>query len=410
MPPSRWLVPALAMATFVAMLHAMAIGPLIPDIAGDLDTSVALLGQIPALTMLLAAGLGLVAGPLVDRVGHRSSIVGSTVAVAISALVMGLAPGYLALLLAALIGAAGRAIVQPVALVIAGARYEGDRQRRAISWVMAGITGAVIAGIPALTTAAGLFGWRVAMGTLAALVALLVVALYRILGADPVPERASELEETGWSRLVAAYRPLIAHRPTVALLGGSLIGNSATWMMATYLGAFYDERHGFTTQQIGWVYFIPGVMLFAGSVLAGGRIGALPLRPIVVLTRIAVGIAIFGAYAPPVTAMVSLGFLGFQGLALGISNVAIVLLLMQESPAGRTTTLTLNAAVISLSTALGSMLGGAILAVAGFTLIGVTALLLSVAAAALVWAIRAPAPVSTALPAARSGPPRVARP
>ena len=59
--PSRWIIPTLTLATFVSMLNAMALFPFLPIIAAELGTSVALLGQVPALSMLLAALRGALA-------------------------------------------------------------------------------------------------------------------------------------------------------------------------------------------------------------------------------------------------------------------------------------------------------------------------------------------------------------
>ena len=42
------------------MLSSLAVSPLLPVMAADLDTSVSLLGQVPALMLVLAAVLGLV--------------------------------------------------------------------------------------------------------------------------------------------------------------------------------------------------------------------------------------------------------------------------------------------------------------------------------------------------------------
>jgi predicted MFS family arabinose efflux permease len=70
-----------------------------------------------------------------------------------------------------------------------------------------------------------------------------------------------------------------------------------------------------------------------------------------------------------------------------------VLLLMRESPASRATTVTLNTVALSLGMALGSMLGGVMLTVGDFPLLGGCAVVLSGMAAGLVWLTReAPLP------------------
>ncbi len=53
--PTTRLVPPLALAAFVNMTGALALGPFLPVIADELGSGVAVLGQVPALAMLLAA-------------------------------------------------------------------------------------------------------------------------------------------------------------------------------------------------------------------------------------------------------------------------------------------------------------------------------------------------------------------
>src|SRR5688500_2068818 len=62
---------ALVGASFLGALTSVALGPFLPVIVRDLGTSVPLLGQTATGTLLWAAVLGLVVGPLADRYGHR---------------------------------------------------------------------------------------------------------------------------------------------------------------------------------------------------------------------------------------------------------------------------------------------------------------------------------------------------
>jgi len=139
---ARRLVPTLALASFVNHLNVVAWIPFLPFMAEAHRVSVSLLGQIPALMLLLSAFLGLVIGPLADRYGYRRTLRLCLVAVAMSSLTAGLSPTLSALLLAALPGAMGRAAVMPVAQAAATAFFvEVTARRRAISRIQSGARG-----------------------------------------------------------------------------------------------------------------------------------------------------------------------------------------------------------------------------------------------------------------------------
>src|SRR3989442_4193315 len=106
-PPARGLVPMLTLATFVNHLNVIAWNPFLPFIAAELGVPVALLGQVPALMMLLATSLGLVIGPLGDHYGYRRTLLLCLLAVVTSSLVTGLAATLRLLILAALVVAVG---------------------------------------------------------------------------------------------------------------------------------------------------------------------------------------------------------------------------------------------------------------------------------------------------------------
>src|SRR5215218_10067240 len=93
----------ICLAPLVGFLLATALSPFLPVIAADLRTSVALLGQITAASMLVAAALSLVVGPLADHSGHRRLLLAGTLAVVVSALGTALARTAAILLLVTLV-------------------------------------------------------------------------------------------------------------------------------------------------------------------------------------------------------------------------------------------------------------------------------------------------------------------
>src|SRR2546429_125318 len=87
---ARGLVPMLTLAAFVNHLNLIAWNPFLPFIAEAHGVSVALLGQVPAMMLLLSAFFGLVIGPLADRSGYRLALLLCLVAVVASSLATGL--------------------------------------------------------------------------------------------------------------------------------------------------------------------------------------------------------------------------------------------------------------------------------------------------------------------------------
>ena len=144
---SRLIVPALTLAVAVNIICSRALAVFLPVVAADLGTSVALLGQVPGATLLLAGVLALVAGPLADRYGHRRMLVIGVVSVVISAVATGLAPNLPILLAVTLVGAVARASVAPTAQAVVATMFANERvRRRALSWVTAGFSTATIVG------------------------------------------------------------------------------------------------------------------------------------------------------------------------------------------------------------------------------------------------------------------------
>jgi predicted MFS family arabinose efflux permease len=72
----------------------------------------------------------------------------------------------------------------------------------------------------------------------------------------------------------------------------------------------------------------------------------------------------------------------------GMIMVSTVVLLVDQSPAGRATTLTLYGAAMNLGVALGAAMGGLALARVGYVALGLVTMALPLVSAVLVWCCR----------------------
>lgn len=383
-PPAGWLVTTLTLAVFVNFLGALALGALLPVMAAELGTSVALLGQAPALLMLLAAALGLVVGPLADTFGYRRTLMVGLGAVVASSLGIGLAPTIAILIPVALLGAVGRAAVLPVGQAILGTHVaDEDARRAALSKIQTGQSGAGIVGIPLLTTVAALLHWRAAFFLLAGIALAVSCALAWMLP----PDRTRSAGPTRLRRMLAPYGPLLRDRPSLALLLAAWLGSGSLWVVLTYVAAIYVQRHGFSTQEAGGLYLVGGLGVLLGQLLAGGRLGRRP-RLLVIASRAVAGLLMGASLLLPLPALITVVLLTLGLLANGASNVATVVLLTGVAPTGRATALTVNGSAMSLGAALGGAVGGLLIAVGGYEPLGAGTLVLALASSGLVWLCR----------------------
>ena len=377
----RRVLPALCLGMFVAMLTFVAPAPFFPVMARDLRVEVPLLGQVVAAMLFVSAAIGLIAGPVADRYGHRRVILLGLVAAAVCLLAFGLAPTFAVLLAGALAGGLANAAVLGPSLAVAGTYFTGAESRRARGWATASMAGSAIVGVPVLTAVASLTGWRPAF-VLAGAAVIGAVAL----GAAWLPRDArSPVQRPRAGTLLAAYRPLLHHGPTLRLYGVAVLRAICWFGLLTYFGAFLAQKLALSTGLVGVAYMLGGGGYFLGSVLSGGPLSRVPPRTLLVVGNLAMSLLMglaFSAFLGPIGTVAMLPLAGFAG-ALGW--VAVAALLTADSPAGAGTTMTLHGSLFNLGAAAGGAIGGLLLAVAGYGALAIGLPIFGLGAALLAW-------------------------
>jgi DHA1 family inner membrane transport protein len=281
-------------------------------------------------------------------------------------------------------------------MAIAGTYFVGEAQRKAISWSWGSMSSAGIIGIPLLTLIGGTMGWRAA---------LIVAGIGTMAGAWFVaialpPEQPKEHSTWRARELIESYLPLLKHPPTLRLYGVTIM-RAACWIgLLTYLGSFLQEELGLSVGVSGLVYTFGGTGFALGSIVAGRQFARISPRTMVAVTNAAAGISI-GAMLLVSEVWATLPLLFVTGFVSAISGVAIATMLAAESPAGAGTTMVLNGSLLNLGTAAGAIVGGALIALGGYTALGIGFPLFAFTGAALAFwpsksaafAIPGPAPV-----------------
>ena len=378
---------ALGGGAFLAQLIFIAPTPFFPQMARDLQVSVPLLGQVMSAMLLLSALLGLVIGPLADRSGYRHLILVGLVAACATLLTFGLAPTFLVLMLASITGGIADAAVLGPSLALAGTHFTGTLERRAVGWAYGSQTLAAIIGVPVLTAIGAVAGWRPAFIAVAG-VGLVILAIASVW--LPRPGHRS-FDPLHLATLTAPYRPLLRDPTMRRLYGARALGALTFYGFVTYLGAFLAQALGMTTAHAGLVYMVSGSGFFLGTLAVGGPLAQFPARRLVVSGYAAMALLLGLAFSARLGVTGTIILITAAAAATGMASVSIVSLFLAETPSGAGTTVSLSASVFNVGAAAGGVIGGALLAYAGYDALAIGLPLFGLAAALLCWR---PAPVS----------------
>ncbi|GAA2595583.1 MFS transporter [Streptomyces lienomycini] len=253
----------LALAVFAMGTSEFMLAGLVPDIAADLDVTVATAGT---LTSAFAVGM-VVGAPLMAALARhrpgRSSLLGC-VLVFLTAHAAGAVVSDFALLFATrVVAALANAGFLAVALTTAAALVPADRKGRALSVLLAGTTVATVAGVPGGALLGTALDWR---ATFWAVAALCVPAALGIL--TGVPARPARLDATDAPALRTELARLRDPRLLRVMLLGALV-NAATFASFTFLAPVVTGTAALDELWISVALVLFGAGSFAGVTVAG---------------------------------------------------------------------------------------------------------------------------------------------
>lgn len=379
----RRTLAALGGGTFIGAL-VFIIPPLFfPQMARAFHVSVPLLGQILSLMLALSVGLGFIVGPLSDHSGYRRFIIIGLVAATLCLLVFGLAPTFLVLVAASVLGAVTDAGVIGPSFAMAGTAFAGTTARRAIGWTSAAQAGSAIVAVPLLAAVGAAAGWRIAF-VVSGLLALLAV----VVAVQWLPHESTHAAEPfRFQTILAPYRPLLRDGAMRRLYGAIILGAICWFGLLTYLGAFLVNALGLGTGPVGLVYMAMGSGYLVGSLGVGGPFAGVPARRLVVVGYFGNALLFALAFSTQVGTLPAILLLIGSSVLAGVEGVAMTTLLLAETPSGAGTTTTLSGSLFNLGGAGGGFIGGVLLALSGYEALAIGLPAFGVAAALCSWQV-----------------------
>lgn len=350
--PQRFAQTSLLVANFVAGIAILGLAGMLTDLARGFGVSIATAG-----TLVTAGGVVLCLGsPLMvwatSRCDRRLLLAGALALVGLTQLASALAPSYATLLALRVVGMAFAALITPQAASTVALLVSERERPAAIVYVFLGFSLAIAAGLPLIAFLSAHLGWQwtfVMIGA-AALgnAALLLVALPRGLRGVPLA--------------LHNVLDLLRDRRIALLLLITMASVSAQFIVFTYLAPLLTRLTGASTSVIALFFSLLGIMGVVGNVIATRLVE--PLKPfgtsLIALLSILLGFSLW-AFGAGALWLMGVG-VAFWGLGFTAINSMQQARLINAAPDFSSAAVALNTSSVYIGQAIGSALGGVLLA------------------------------------------------
>ena len=346
---------------------------LLPEIAASVHVSVATTGQ---LVTAYAAGV-VIGGPLITAATARmprKGLVLSLIALFIAgSLISAAASSYGLLLAGRVLAALSQGTLYAISIVVVTAVVPPDRAGRAIATVVSGLTVATVLGVPLGAVLGRAFGWRLPFLAVAVIAAAGGLVLAMTMPRTPAPPAGARSELR-----------VLARRPVLLAIATTAVGFAGTGTVLTYLIPLLTQVSGFSPDTATALLLAYGAGSLLGNLAAGRLTDVSPATTVrIVFGGLTVILAIlpFAATWQPAAVIAVLAF----GLLATATIAPLQSLILQHAADAPTLSVAVNVSGFNLANALGSALGGGMVAAGVLRWNGLAGAILALAGLGLAW-------------------------
>ncbi len=238
---------------------------LLVDLSKEFGSSVAGMGQLITVSVVVFALTAMIGGPFSDRIGRKWMVVLSQTILGVALLGFGISQNIFALIAFSVLLGFGGGIGLPNSLSSVSDYFSISAYGRALSVIYGGQPLAALAGVPAGAFIADRLGWHWSFFTLGVFTLLAAGVTSIVLTVS-----GRSLSEKDRAYLVS-FKEAFRQRNFLAMMAGNTLHNGAHFIIATYLAAFLMQSYSLGVGEIAPLLSFIGVSQLIG-VLIGGTI------------------------------------------------------------------------------------------------------------------------------------------
>ena len=353
----------LGAAIVLARTVSLMLAPLLVDLAREFDTSVAVTGQLAAATFIAWGIVAPLVGPVSDTYGRRVVALSGMLLMALGLLGSALAWDFPSLLVFRILSGAGAAMIPPNSMAAIADHFPPEQRGKAVGWLFSSSWIAVVVGVPLVALSAGLGGWQVPFYVVGGLSLLVWVLLWKWLPRSP--------RQTGASLAFLSRFREVSSKESWYVLGANVLQQTTFFGLVGYLPAYLIQTYGLRIEETALPLAVLGAGAMTGS-MAGGFVAVRPQRLVLTsLILVACGLGTGVAFNLVVSQWTTVGIAVAVTCLLALPLPVLMTLMMELAGGSKATATGMFGASNQLGGVGGSSLGGLVLSLGGFPLVGV---------------------------------------
>jgi predicted MFS family arabinose efflux permease len=353
-----WLLGVLAAIQFTAVLDFMIIMPLGPQYMRVFHIDATQFGLIVSAYAISAGIAGILAGFFIDRFDRKFAMAGLYAGFTVGTLFCAVAKSYEMLVAARVVAGAFGGVTMGLIMAVIGDVIPEERRGRAMGMVMSSFSVASICGVPAGLYLATQIDWHVPFFALAALSALVLLMMWKVM-----PSLRGHLEHHTGENAGARMAAVLKERDhQMALLFMAFL-IATGFLVFPFLASYFVKNVGLTEAQLPWIYLCGGVATLVSMNLIGrwaDRVGKHRVFIIMTLSMMIPALIItnLGATVLPLALVISTIFMVCSS---GRMVPAMAMLTASIEPRYRGGFMSINSSVQQLTSGVAAWLGGVII-------------------------------------------------